>query len=316
MPTINRPLLRAVAIGLGLSLGAAPAARAAAPRDRQPPTTPTNLRVTAMTPYSVTLAWNPSTDNSGRFSYVICCANVSSMTAPGGISTFVYTAGLEAMRTFTLRIYAVDAAGNYSKPSNSVTFTLPRDTIPPSQARISSTGHGATHVSLTWSAVEDGPNVWFTVYMNGSPILYGTRNTSTTFTLLQPETTYAFTVQAMDFAGQRSPLSEPATVTTDPLRTGDTTPPTSPAPLFAQNWGDCEVELDWAESTDDVDPQWLIEYKVFVNGRYDHSTSQRFTRTIVYGDQDGPNEFQVIAVDTVGNESEPATVIENLNCPF
>lgn len=49
-------------------------------RDRTPPTQPRDLRVTAITPYSVSLAWTLSTDNSGRFSYVICCANVSSQT--------------------------------------------------------------------------------------------------------------------------------------------------------------------------------------------------------------------------------------------
>src|SRR5688572_19390461 len=39
---------------------------AAGPRgDRTPPTTPTNLRVTSLSHKSVTLAWDPSTDNSG-----------------------------------------------------------------------------------------------------------------------------------------------------------------------------------------------------------------------------------------------------------
>jgi len=42
---------------------------AAAARDRTPPTMPTNLRVTSLSHKSVTLAWDPSTDNSGSFSY-------------------------------------------------------------------------------------------------------------------------------------------------------------------------------------------------------------------------------------------------------
>jgi len=88
-----------------------------------------------------------------------------------------------------------------------------------------------------------------------------------------------------------------------------------PENLHEQNW-DCEVELDWNESADDFDPQWLIEYEVYVNDLYDHSTSQRYTRTIVYGTQNGANTFAVIAVDTAGNKSEPATVTANLNCSF
>lgn len=44
---------------------------AVAPRDRTPPTTPTHLRVTAVSPTSVSFAWDPSTDNSGSFFYVL-----------------------------------------------------------------------------------------------------------------------------------------------------------------------------------------------------------------------------------------------------
>src|SRR5262245_10796286 len=92
----------------------APAVSAQRGSDHAPPTQPTNLTVTAKTAYSVTLAWDRSTDKSGQFSYVICCANTSSETASQTETVHVYTAGLEAGRTFSLRIVAVDAAGNYS----------------------------------------------------------------------------------------------------------------------------------------------------------------------------------------------------------
>src|SRR5687768_11316411 len=141
-----------------------PVSSVSAARDRTPPTTPKNLRVTGMTPYSVSLAWTPSTDNSGSVTYTICCANVSSETFPGPASNRIYRAGLEAGRTFTLRISARDAAGNVSGYSNSVTFTLPRDTTPPTKPTVSVTDVGPTHVSLAWSSTEDGPNVWFNVY--------------------------------------------------------------------------------------------------------------------------------------------------------
>src|ERR1044071_3722027 len=186
---------------------------ALAAKDRTPPTTPTNLRVTGMTPFTVSLAWNPSTDNSGSVTYTICCANVSSETFPGPASSHVYKAGLEAGRSFTLFIVARDAAGNYSKQSNTVTFTLPRDTTPPTKPVVSVTDVGATYISLSWSSVEDGPNVWFNVVMNGSPVLQGSKDTSGNFGPLQPETTYTFTVQATDFAGNFSPVSDPVTVT-------------------------------------------------------------------------------------------------------
>jgi chitodextrinase len=253
--------------------------------------------------------WTPSTDQSGSVIYTICCANVSSETFPGPASSRVYRAGLEAGRTFTLRIVARDAAGNYSGYSNSVTFTLPRDTTPPTKPVVSVTDVGPTHVSLAWSSTEDGPNVWFTVYQNGSAILQGTRNTSATFGPLTPETNYVFTVQARDFGGNVSPLSDPVTVTTDPVNTNDTTPPTTPGNLRdnGMSFEDGETWLFWDQSTDNVDPQAVIRYDVYVNGVFDHSLMGH-GNTVVYGNPGVLNTYQVIAVDSAGNQSAPATL--------
>jgi hypothetical protein len=52
----------------------------AARRDRTPPTTPANFRVTEVSPTSVSIAWNPSSDNSGSFFYVLSTNTVTVMT--------------------------------------------------------------------------------------------------------------------------------------------------------------------------------------------------------------------------------------------
>lgn len=299
-------VMAAAVLVLTLLLGAAPVQAA---RDRTPPTRPTNLRVTGVTSYSVSLAWTPSTDNSGSVTYTICCAYSSSETFPGPASSRVYRAGLEAGRTFTLRISARDAAGNFSGYSNSVTVTLPADTAPPSQPAVSVTEIGATHISLAWSSSEEGPYVWFNVLMNGSPIQQGTRNTSGTFGPLRPETDYTFTVQARDFGGNLSPLSEPLTVTTEAADQTDTMPPTTPANLRdnGMSFEDGETWLFWDQSTDNVDPQSVIRYDVYVNGVLDHSFIGA-GRTIVYGSPGVFNTYEVIAVDSAGNQSPPASL--------
>jgi chitodextrinase len=295
-----------------LILGVAPAMAAHdwAAQDRKPPTTPKNLRVTGMTAYSVSLAWDPSTDNSGSVIYTICCANVSSETFPGPASTRVYRAGLEAGRTFSLRIVARDAAGNYSGYSNTVTFTLPRDVTPPTKPVVSVTDVGSRHVSLAWSSTDDGPNVWYTVRQDGTPILSGTRDTSANISLLQPETAYTFTMVAQDFGGNVSPVSDPVTVTTDPVDTSDTSPPTMPGNLHGWDVGDGarEINLFWTQSVDDQTPQALIAYEVYQNGVLDH-TIVGVGRTILYANQAGANTFTVIAVDAAGNKSAPASTI-------
>jgi chitodextrinase len=286
----------------------------AAPADRTPPTTPANLRVTGTGPYSVSLAWNASSDKSGISQYVICCGNTQSMTVPGGATSAVYTAGLEPGRPFSLRVWAVDAAGNYSKPSNTVSGTLPPDIVAPGKPVVSVTDVGPTHVTLAWSAVDNAPSLWFTVTRDGAVIEAGLRATSMIVPLLQPETTHVFVVTARDFGGNISPPSDPLTVTTRASNPDDVTPPSTPASFATNSWGDCEAELTWSESTDDLDPQWIIEYEIGINGVYDHSTTLRHTRTTVYGTQNGTNTFSVVAVDTAGNRSQPATATAELVC--
>jgi len=305
---IPRFLVRAAitVLVLALGLGVSPALAA---RDRTPPTTPKNLRVTGMTSYSVSLAWTPSTDNSGSVTYTICCAHVSSETFPGPASSRVYRAGLEANRTFTLRISARDAAGNASGYSNSVTFTLPPATTPPTKHVVSVTDVGPTHISLAWSSTDDGPNIWFGVTMNGNTVSQGGRVTSGTFGPLQPQTTYIFTVQAQDFGGNVSPVSDPLTVTTEASDANDTTPPTMPGNLTdnGMSFPDGETWLFWEESTDNVDPQSVIRYDIYANGVLDHSLIGADS-TILYGAPGVSNTFQVIAVDSAGNQSAPATL--------
>jgi hypothetical protein len=271
--------------------------------------------VTATTSYSVSLVWNPSTDNSGTFSYVICCAGTQRASVPQTATSFTFTAGLEAGRPYSLRIWAVDAAGNYSGPSNTVSGTLPSDVTPPTKPLLSVTDVGPGHVTLAFSSIEDGPNVWYQVFQDGSPFAGLNSGTSAIITPLEPATTHTFTVQARDFASNWSPLSDPVTVTTEQANLDDTTPPTTPANFREMNWG-CETELQWDESTDDLDPQWALKYDVYVNDVYDHTLTLRVTRTIVYGTFTGPNTFSVVAVDTAGNKSQPATLTTHLDCGF
>ena len=281
--------------------------------DHQAPTTPRNLRVTGMTPYSISLAWDPSTDNSGSFVYRICCTNSNGETVNAPASSFIYRKGVEQNRPFSLRMVAVDAAGNASGYSNTVSGTTPPDTIPPSKPVVTVTEVGPTHVSLAWSSIEEGP-VWFTVSRDATIIMQSTRETSGTAYLLEPETTYAFRVQARDFSGKISPVSDPVVATTTARNTNDTTPPSTP-PNF---WGDVvdhsagEVNMFWQPSTDDVTPRLLIRYDIYLNGVFDHATTGGWERAVVYAVLGAVNTLEVFAVDEAGNRSAPVTLTVDL----
>jgi chitodextrinase len=315
MQNRDRVHIRAAISSLALTVLLGASGAAAAPRDRTPPTTPRNLRVTATTPYTVSLAWTPSTDNSGSFNYVFCCgAGSHSQTVPAPASSVTITTGLEANRPFSFRMFARDAAGNSSGYSNSVSGTLPPDRTPPETPAVSVTDVGPTHVSLLWSSVEDGPHVWFTVFRDGTPVLQGIRDTSAILPLLTPETAYTFTVRARDFGGNLSPLSGPLSATTEPSNPDDVTAPTTPGNFRGSGDSGCEeVELRWEQSTDDLDPQFIIRYDIYLNDVLDHSLSLGRTRTIVYG-TDAFDTFEIAAVDTAGNTSARATLTESDVC--
>ena len=91
----HRRTVAALVIGAALALVLGASSATAAPRpkpttttttpaDNHAPTAPTNLRVTGTTKTSVSLAWDPSTDNSGTFDYVIRQDGSMSWTVPPG----------------------------------------------------------------------------------------------------------------------------------------------------------------------------------------------------------------------------------------
>ena len=298
--TCSRSLAAARILIFAVLLGPS-IASAQSGRDRVPPTAPTNLVVTATTQSSVSLAWGAATDNSGRFTYIICCAGTT-VTVGQSVTSHTLT-GLNAGATYTLRVYAKDAAGNLSKSSNAVTVTLPGSPAAPTKPLVSVVGVGPTHASLTWSSTDNGPTIWYTVYLDGQA-LTTLNSKSGTFTPLDQETTYTFTVRARDVDGNLSPMSDPVFVTTDPAP-DDHTPPTPPANITADNDG-AFINLRWDPSTDDVAPQAFIRYDVYVNGELGAVVVGGTTAQVEadYGDV----TIAIIAVDTADNESEPGTM--------
>jgi chitinase len=149
--------------------------------------------------------------------------------------------------------------------------------------------------------------------MNGNLISQGSKKTSVTFVPLEPKTTYTFTVQARDFGGNLSPISDPVTVTTQPSNPNHVTPP--PMNLGENHWGDGEIHVSWTQSTDDLDEQRFIRYDVYVNGVLsDMTVGSGFS--IVYSlGTGGLVTVSVIAVDTAGNESAPASITIDMDQP-
>jgi Fibronectin type III domain len=166
----NLPFWRTARVAMILVLlmsvfGTSPALAA---QDRKPPTKPANLRVTSLTPHRVTLAWDPSTDNSGTFTYRVFVSWGSTTTLPQTQTT--YSVSLVPANTYSFYVYAVDGSGNVSQRSNTLTVTTPPDTTPPTAPVVSLVGVNPTEVSLQWTAsTDDGLHIRYQVFVNGSP---------------------------------------------------------------------------------------------------------------------------------------------------
>ena len=223
--------------------------------------------------------------------------------------------GLQAGKTYVVRVYAKDAAGNLSKSSNAVTVTLPGQIAAPTKPVVQLLNVGPTHASLAWSSTDDGPTIWYTIFVDGEAVSTinsrsGTLTCAAVLVLtscvpLNQATTYTFSVRARDADGNWSPFSDPLIVTTPPADPNDHTPPTRPTNITAEDTGG-HVLVSWSPSTDDLAPASLIRYNVYVDGELrvvviGHTTVEVETNP-------GGSVIEIVAVDTADNESEPGTI--------
>jgi len=93
------------------------------PTDTSPPTSPAGLQVTTA-PTKADLSWTSATDNVGVAGYRILRNSTPLVTIPGANQVFTDPA-VVAGQNYTYAVAAVDAAGNVSPISASVTVTVP-----------------------------------------------------------------------------------------------------------------------------------------------------------------------------------------------
>ena len=269
--------------------------------DSSPPNTPTGIAAVNGTG-RVSLSWNASSDNIGVAGYTVYRSGSTLGTVPG--ATFAYIDGtVAAATTYSYTVDAFDAAGNHSAPSAGVGDTTLDWVAPSVPAGLTATAASPTQVTIGWSASTDNVGVaGYTVYRNGSALATVGAATLAYFDLsTAPSTSYAYTVDAFDAAGNHSAQSAPAAVTTPAVP--DTTPPSTPAGLAAVN-GTGSVSLSWNASSDDVG---VAGYTVYRNGSALGTVSGT---TLAYIDGTvaaaTPYSYAVDAFDAAGNHSSPS----------
>ncbi|WP_455718647.1 cellulase family glycosylhydrolase [Anaerosporobacter sp.] len=175
-------------------------------KDEIAPTVPSNVSGKAISYNSVELSWSVSTDNVGVTGYNIYQDGVLVDISQSSSYTVKY---LKANKEYTFSVSAIDAAGNESAKSSTVTVkTLDSNDkeAPTAPTNLKGTA-SVTTANLSWSASTDNVGVeGYIVYKDGVKVSIST-GTSYTVTGLLQNTEYTFTVTAFDDAGNESVVS-------------------------------------------------------------------------------------------------------------
>jgi hypothetical protein len=304
------------ALALALALAAVPAALAKRPPPPPPPSDgggsgAPNLRITASSDTSISLAWDAAKGGSTSWWYCVV-RNGEGCLRVDPPQTTLSLSKLWPGRTTTYTVVTVDVNGHRSAPSNSVTHTTPPDTSPPSPAPVlTAQAVYPTRISVSWTqSVDNLTQTSYSLFLDGAPITEAFLSPWTVF-YLEPSTTHTFRVTASDYFGN-SVDSNVLSVTTPPKT--DNVAPTAPTNLqFSFQTAPPELWLNWDPSTDDTDSQGLILYETYLNGVLVPDGVVGGTNTIVYCRDLGPTTVVLRAVDASGNRSGPSNAL-NITC--
>lgn len=250
---------------------------------------------------TVTLGWSSVYDNTGPVTLYRVYRNG---VAIGTTNTLSFTDSSAPAGTDSYTVRSVDGSGLESSDSAAVSFTMsgaptPDTTAPSVPANLSATP-SATQISLSWSASTDNVGVaGYNVYRNGA-LLKTVTNTSYTDTAVTAGSTYSYTVQAFDAAGNSSGQSAAASATVPSAPAPDTTAPSIPTGLAATPSA-TQISLSWTASTDNVGVTGYNVYRngsllVIVSGSVVSYTDTAVTAGSTYS-------YTVQAFDAAGNSS-------------
>lgn len=276
--------------------------------DTEAPSAPANLAASGITQNTLTLDWDPSSDNVGVTGYDVYQDGIKINTVIVTTASYNVT-GLSALVTYNFYVVAKDAAGNTSVSSDTINVTTPDTQAPTAPSGLTSSNLTATSVTLNWNASTDNVAVTgYDVYRNGVKINTSTiTTTSYGVTGLSQASSYSFFIRALDAAGNQSSNSNTINITTP-----DTQAPTEPSGLVSSNLTPVSVTLSWTASTDNVG---VAGYDVYRNGtKINSSVVTALSYSVTGLTAATPYSFYVQALDAAGNISANSNTL-NITTP-
>jgi len=235
-----------------------------------------------MRPSQLTASGTTSS-NSATVSYLVQRDGVT----VGQSATLSYTdKTLVAGTTYAFRVLAVDANGNTSQASNTVSVTTPKpadSTAPTVPTGLTTVPVSQSQINLSWNASTDNVGVAeYQVFRNGSQVATS-KTLSFGDTGLTANTTYQYSIKAVDAAGNVSTASTVVKATTL-----SSMPSTSTAGLWAEYFNntdlsgvpavskhEAQLSADWGAAApvagvgkDNFSVRWSGRIKVPKSGTY------------------------------------------------
>ncbi|BDW93803.1 hypothetical protein MACH07_26350 [Flagellimonas marinaquae] len=277
--------------------------------DSEPPSAISDLAASNTTSTTTQLTWSPSTDNVGVSNYQV--VQDGTIIANTGTNTNFNVTGLSPSTSYDFTIVAEDAAGNTSNTGNTVTVTtgaLIDTEAPSSVSDLASSNITSTSVNLSWSASTDNVGVTnYEIFQDGTSIANIGTNTVLNLTGLNPNTSYDFSVEASDAAGNVSAPGNVLVVTT--LAAPDTEAPSAVLDLTSSNTTPTTTDLNWSPSTDNVG---VVNYQIFQDGISIGNSGTVTTFNVTGLTPASSFDFTIVAVDAAGNTSSAGN-IETVN---
>ncbi len=292
--------------------------------DTVAPSVPTGFSATAVSAVQINLSWSASTDPStgtsaasGVAGYRIYC-NGSFLASTAG--TNFQNINLTPASAYSYQVSAIDAAGNESARTSSITATtmpLPDSTAPSIPSGLNATAVSASQINLTWntsvdpvvSSAQTSGIAGYRVFRNG--VLLATV-TAPSFqdTGLSPSTNYSYQVSAVDAAGNESAQSGNVSAVTPAL--ADATAPNAPTGLAGIAVSSAQIDLSWNAATDrskiGETTSGVSIYKIYQDSALAAAVSGTSYRAINLSPATS-YLFEVSAVDAAGNESARSAAV-------
>jgi len=259
------------------------------------PSRPTNLAVISATPNSIILGWDASKGNAAKYEVWRDQNKVADVTETSYADT-----QLTSFQQYAYQIVAVDAAGNRSLLSDSLTTFTQDGTAPSAPIGLAAKSLSSGGVELTWQASSD--NIGVTVYqvLRDQKIIGTANNTRYIDATANENTSYEYQVIALDNANNASAPS--ATIA---ILAGDLTAPSAVNNLKATT-NESSVLLTWDKAMDNTG---ATHYRVIRDGRlialsnltsYTDSSAEK---GITYG-------YTIKALDASGNVSLASNTVD------